>query len=102
MIQLPWLVPSVRGLTTKDIFVVFRKLSERFERRGILGYQGTLFEFFLEVDESMVFSELSSISHELIMRDSIERIRELGADEAVRRRRLPDVLLRVKTSRQYG
>ena len=78
MIELPWLVPSVRRFTTKDIFVVFRKLSERFERRRVLSDKCTLFEFLLEMAESMVFGELSSVSHELIMRDSIERIRELG------------------------
>ena len=83
MIQLPWLVPSVRGLTTKDIFVIFRKLSERFERRGILGNKCTLFEFLFEMAESMVFGELSSISHELVMRDSIERIGELGVNIAI-------------------
>ena len=80
MIQLPWLVPSVRGFTTKDIFVVFRKLSERFESRGILGYKCTLFEFFLEMPQSMVFGKLSSVGHELVMRDSIERIGELGVN----------------------
>ena len=83
MIELPWLVPSVRSFTTKDIFVVFRELSERFECRGILGDKCTLFEFFLEMAESMVFGELSSIGHELVMRDSIERIRELGVNVVV-------------------
>ena len=83
MIELPWLVPSVCGFATKNIFVVFRKLTERFESRGILSDKCTLFEFLFEMAESMVFGELSSVSHELIMRDSIERIRELGVNVVV-------------------
>lgn len=63
---------------SQNIPVLIVEERERLESSGILGDEGTLLEYLREVAEAMALRKRRSISNQLIMRDSVERVGELG------------------------
>lgn len=69
-------MPAMCDLSPKDNFVVFGELVEIVETGWILSDEGTFAEYVLQVREPVVSRETSCVFHELIMRDTFERVGE--------------------------
>ena len=70
----------MRDFASKDDFILFRELGEGFKGGGVLSDKSTLLELLLEMAETMVFSKLCSVSHQLVMGDPAEGIGQFDVD----------------------